>query len=824
MGQPRLVARLGAGFFPAIQAAQVAETLIAMPPKHFLVNGDGGVEFDAQPAAIETTSDLIRATWRVRNNLFHGNKLFPANCERDERLMTNALAVIDMILQALPDLSSAFQEPQQIFLKSCFHIYLEQQIVGSDPKSNLQMNLQEFKAAVDACPDEITPKLERLEALYEYVGLPIESSFSRNAAAQELYRKIVLAFSAGRQTVWKCCRNLLEELIQDHVLDGKPVDPYFEVLERLRDAVRAEGATTGDIEGDWTTAIRHAFDHARISNWDTSATRENTHTRAFELARAARRLRDAGCKLLRSGHYLSLAPESETLVVERLEAAIAQIGGLNVARRSFARITPLYREVFERYDLVKRPSMMGGGQPLIPFGYILMLAAKHFIGKKPNQDTDANWASMLRLANDYAAVFDVQEYAPSVWRSMDAAALIVYLREVAQFDMLFRLPQIRASDIEAIVRGILRDLDFNKKRGGGWSLNELLTIVKVMLDGSKAKRGPHWFDADKILAGQSGLDLSTVTAALNEVFSHPKTGANPNFAKPTDAPTDDPHGRELGHNFYTRPLLTADEETYWLLDRSMCSTSCFEAILGAARSTEQKLDQKLGATIEAFMRETLHSHKIPTVSGDYDVDGEHGECDIVVETDEVIVFFEIKKKPFTRRAQAGSDAHILLDLAESLVAAQAQAGWHEVRLRKHGYVDLDAKGQKYRLELKDRHIERIAVSLLPYGSFQDRIFLKQLLEGTMNVSFTSPAPLVDKKMAALNASLGELREQFATLYLGLTQVRMPFFHCWFLSVPQLLALLDGVTGPAEFKKALWQTRSLATGTADFYYDLAFVRG
>ena len=685
------------------------------------------------------------------------------------------------------------------------------------------MNLQEFEAAVDACPDEITPKLDSLEALYEYVGLPVESSFSRNEAAQELYRKIVLAFPAGRQTVWKRCRDLLEELIQDHVLDGKPLDPYFEVLEHLRDAVRAEGATPGDIKGDWNAAIRHAFDHTRVSNWDTSATRENTHTREFELARAARRLREAGCKLLRTGHYLSLVPESEMLLVERLEAAIAQIGGLNAARRVFAQITPLYREVYERYDLVKRPSMMGGGKPQIPFGYILMLAAKHFIGKKPNQDTDANWLSMLRLASDYAAVFDVQEYAPSVWRNMDAAELIVYLREVAQFDTLFRLPQIRASDMDTIIRGILRDLDFDEKRGGGWTLNDLLTILQVLLDGSKAKRGPHWFDTDKILTAQSGLDLITVTAALNEVFSHPKTGANLNFSKPTDGPTDDPGGRELGHTFYTRPLLTADEKTYWLLDRSMCSTSCFEAILGAARSTEQKLDQKLGATIEAFLRDKFHDHQITTVSGDYDVDREHGECDIVVETEEVIVFFEIKKKPFTRRAQAGSDAHVLLDLAESLVSAQVQAGWHEVRLRKYGYIDLDEKGQKYRLELKGRHIERIAVSLLQYGSFQDRIFLKQLLEGIMNASFTSPDPLVNKKMTALNASLNELRDQFAALHPGQMEVRAPFFHCCFLSVPQLLALLDGVTGPAEFKRTLWQTRGVVTGTADFYYELAFMQ-
>lgn len=62
MGQPLLVQRLGAEFFTAGRDAQRAETLRAIPPKHFLVNGNGGVEFGEQPAPITNTSDLVGAT------------------------------------------------------------------------------------------------------------------------------------------------------------------------------------------------------------------------------------------------------------------------------------------------------------------------------------------------------------------------------------------------------------------------------------------------------------------------------------------------------------------------------------------------------------------------------------------------------------------------------------------------------------------------------------------------------------------------------------------------------------------------------------------
>jgi len=93
----------------------------------------------------------------------------------------------------------------------------------------------------------------------------------------------------------------------------------------------------------------------------------------------------------------------------------------------------------------------------------------------------------------------------------------------------------------------------------------------------------------------------------------------------------------------------------------------------------------------------------------------------------------------------------------------------------------------------------------------------------MNASFTSPEPAMNNKVKQFNTKLGELRDQFAALHAGKTEVHAPFFHCWFLSIPQLLVLLDGVTGSDEFKKALWQTRSLASGTSDFYHDLSFMR-
>lgn len=92
------------------------------------------------------------------------------------------------------------------------------------------------------------------------------------------------------------------------------------------------------------------------------------------------------------------------------------------------------------------------------------------------------------------------------------------------------------------------------------------------------------------------------------------------------------------------------------------------------------------------------------------------------------MFIELKKQPLTRKAQADSDTALLIDMAASLLPAQLQAGWHEVRIRRDGYLLLEKDGKIRRIDLNGRSIERIALTVFDYGGFQDRILLQQFLQ------------------------------------------------------------------------------------------------
>lgn len=682
------------------------------------------------------------------------------------------------------------------------------------------MDLQTFRQIVDGAPPGIAVCERDLRRLYDYVGLEHGPAHTDRAVSDALYARMRGCFTSGHAAVWRACKSLRKDLIREHVLRGAPLDPYFEVLDHLQDAIRAGGDPRASIEGDWDRAIQAAFDHVQLHSWG-AAIREKTHARDFMVARAARALRDAGFAIRLEPGSLRLEETAETALIAAIEGLVATMGGINVARRIFEMISPSYDADQQRYHVVRQTSMTGEGLPQIPWGYLIQLAAKHAQGRTPYVNTDAQWGKLCSLSQAFAAVVDVQPYAPTFYGTMDAVALVPYLQEMAVYDTLFRIPQMRPTDVVKVARGMLGWLDGRAPTKAGWSVEQVLEIVGYLLDPARDVRGPIFVDEAGIRRACPGVPRKVVTQILDEVLSHPPTGANRNFARPTDAPIpENPELKDVGHDFFLRPLLRGSGRRFILLDRSVCAPACLEALLTPLRQETKGLDDKVGLAVERFLETEFASRGLPIGGGDYDTDGNHGECDLVIETPQTVIFSEVKKKTLTRRARAGSDAHLLLDLAGSLLAAQAQAGWHEVRLRRDGHLDLERDGITTRLELNGREVERIAVSLFDFGSFQDRILLKQFLEATMNATFASAAAGLNKKFNEINAALVEIREQVAALHPGQREVNQPFFNCWFLSVPQLLVLLDGVTDGAGFRAALWSCRHVVTGSSDVYFDVS----
>jgi hypothetical protein len=104
-----LANRLGQDFLSGVRDTGVAPRLIQQPPKDLRVTQDG-VQFGEQPPPPDSTTDLLRYMWRVRNNLFHGSKMVGVPSTRNAELMEDVRRLIGTILQEVQELGNSYND------------------------------------------------------------------------------------------------------------------------------------------------------------------------------------------------------------------------------------------------------------------------------------------------------------------------------------------------------------------------------------------------------------------------------------------------------------------------------------------------------------------------------------------------------------------------------------------------------------------------------------------------------------------------------------------------------------------------------------------
>ena len=685
-------------------------------------------------------------------------------------------------------------------------------------------DLQTFIATVDKTSAKINREIST-ENLRSYIGLSPGSNYSLTAASDAFQGKIRGAFSAGHRSAYRHCAELRKHLIHHHVANGAPLDPYFEIISSIQDAMR--GDNPADAIGDWSVAIQWARDHQAWRGRDIHRPNYETVFRAdIERAGAAKRL--AGYGLNSPEVPYELSPERDSSIAKSIAKRVQNMGGIEVAARLFARLRLDYCAAQGRYHFVNRFGLGGSMlEPRLPAAFLLQLAAKYPQGKKPLRRSDEDWAALLQISTDYAILHSVQPRTNMNWIAVDPLLLLQFMREIAVHDGLYTLQQLRPSDVLTILHGILNSLCRRQfiNHSNNASLLSTLQVIEGIQHIVGARHGPVTMMLSEIIAACSGMSELAVTQALEGVLAHPRQGANQRFTSVTEVPDDSvPREDRIGADFGGRPLLRTDSKTYVMLGHSVCAPAFVEAVLTQLRSVGVK--EEIGHAVEDLLMQEFESRDVAAHSGDYVIpSGKAGECDLVIETKSQVIFLEAKAKALTRIARSGRDLELLIDMSKSMLKATIQSGWHELHLRKHQALELSTIKGRYVVDLQDRAIERIAVSLLDYGGFQDRIVIEQILHGQLASTYGANNPAFEKSIADVNKLGNELRLLNEELYdvRGKPERWRPFFNCWFLSVPQVLLLLDGVFGADQFADELRRTRSFTMGTRDFYYEYAYTK-
>jgi hypothetical protein len=647
-------------------------------------------------------------------------------------------------------------------------------------------------------------------------------------AFEDVFKEIRECFDTTNKSLFQQIKRWEFELTARFEVSGDNFLPYLQVAAMLRDALNTGGTST-NANANWQRAIDLVLEnqnslYAFLPSYPPDTLKQ---FHGIAVGTAARHLIAQGYVI--DFHEGRLIPNAtaEQAINDKIQQLCQELGGQLIFDFILSEISNHYDPLLKRYHLVRRLTMPAPPVPIpqVPWGYLIQLAARYFDKKaiKQSVNTRALWKELRDLVRDVVALYDLQPYTVFESLLVDASSLIEFLRTHALYDSLFCMQQIRDDDLKRMCHGLL----------GG---------IELELDGVSMKGALRVFDGILSVGGSSksfsftaqhiGKEISSsqhsVKRVLDAVFARSSNGPNQNFGYPPVVENID---------FHFQPMLKESMDTYYVPSREICSAAFFEALLSWARITDEKvfnrkmaIDDALGDYGEAFLLGEFAKHSIRTVHGYYnlgkDKNGEEqeGDCDVVVETDEYILLFELKKKALTRPARGGADISILLDLSKSLIAAQLQAMKHEKLLKKYGQIELkfgSNREHSYNLELRGRKIERIAVSFLDYGSLQYRNAIQKFLTICCVGELGTDKAELKKDVAKLQEELDKLK--VLATELDLLKPPNPFYASWFLSIPQILATLDGVTNNEEFQRELFRTRSVTFGCEDFYQEYSFLR-
>lgn len=611
----------------------------------------------------------------------------------------------------------------------------------------------------------------------------------------------------------------MHEIAVRRMAFGDALEPYQWIAAHLRETFRIESSKNDVDTPDWIEAIQCVID-----NEDTSVFATSSHTlnaRPMEIGRAVRTLADAGFVVEVVGAKINVPLDVLGSLEKEFDKLAAEIGGAQLVHLVFQSIAPTFNPITKRFHVVRHVDFTGGKMlaPQVPWGYLVQLGMKHM-----GTDGGLGWRTpfdrLVNLSKASIAVFDIQPYSPYETMFVSQRGIMEYLQDGTTYDAIFTVPQLNPDHARTMYLGLFTDAQKKTLQFAGVRLDTAIKLANLILELAHPKELIQFADVGE-LANRLGYGKIKTVGMIDAVFAWTSSNPNQKLGFP-------PYSSHMDSMF--RPLFKRSNGSYEIPPKSVCALALFEAIMSLARKSDAGIDNYMGKAIEALLKTEFRRKGVKYKTGSYDfhptksskAKNLESDCDIVVETEKRVIFMECKKKSLTRLARSGDQVKILEDLSNSLVYSQTQALQHEKFLRTQPkFILSDPEEGEVCLELNDRRVERVSVSLLDYDSLQDTSSLQRFLEICCQVEFTHPDPSQQKILDAVSLRFAQLRNFAESVgELGNPEGR-PFGGSTFTCVPKILLVLERATDSETFWAEMGRTKVIFTGTRDFYADYAY---
>lgn len=662
---------------------------------------------------------------------------------------------------------------------------------------------KEFMVLVDEC----------LAYNYDYSDKNYIESFlnskletSKKTTIETLYTKVKATTVTNKKSMTTNLRQIESSLYRMYHYNNGEGYAYHKIPAKILFSVNEDLFTTLDDRESWINAIHATLIIMALDSYDTWGQK---YTADIPITNAALRIKARGFTPLFNGRHFYLNENESATYHTLLDNKMRDIGGtrfISLLLRNFQRIN----KYFEGRYLLGRPEYPivanGDFMPGLPYGYLIHLALRH-MEKKTTYCNEQNFDSLLVMAQDWVGMLDIQDYSQFGSMFVVVQSLPNYISRTMLADSCLSFRQLSPDAAILFMEELFVWVDNDKMKSElGWDIKDALKIVKTI-----AKRVPdssvNCLIPIEELRRNCGLEPHCITKLL-PYFIHKTTEINKELKHPTDWEKV---------NFHEKPLIWQPGNKVLLVAKSLTFLAFYEALVLAIKTFERNCDNEIGNHIEPMVGKLFERASIsPTaIARKFIVEGTEYESDLIIESDNVIILGEIKKKGLTRPSMAGDAVDGIIDLVLTFIKAQTQLAIQEIQLLKNGFIQF-SDGQK--LLHNGRRIERIAITLHDLGSVQDRMIAGNIIKTLINSVTTADhaTPYQKRRLAECNDLTALLNDQTRQIISLNKNGSDPLFDCTFLGVPQIQFLLNGVKSVDEFHSNLRTVKTSVRASFDMY--------
>ncbi|WP_092332437.1 MULTISPECIES: hypothetical protein [unclassified Pseudomonas] len=528
------------------------------------------------------------------------------------------------------------------------------------------------------------------------------------------------------------------------------------------------------------------------------------HTFAYSYLR----LKSIGVEFIENDYNFYISDSSHELINTNIERICREYGGEELLSALLDRLGKTYSAITGRLMEYRQVSMgTTEVHAAMPFGYLLAIASK-YAGTRGNKDPRL-LDRLLMLIADIIVVYEIQPYSQLEAMYIKEEGLIEFIRTNILYDNFVGIAQTKASYASSLIKLLHAKFDGAKYESFGVPVKDVARVALALI--SKAEPKKFTTVTVKDLALKTRIPEFKILAAMDNLLSVASGDVNSGLQFP-------PSSLDIDH--YFKPAIKIGK-TYKIFPKSIASLGCINTVCASIGLPNGKwaneIDSELGYAIEEYLRRAFVDKGISITYGDRFGGDSDLEVDLLCETDKDIFIFEMKKKGLTRQAQSGDQSKILTDLADSVLASHFQAMRIENVLKNNDSLHLINKEGEQTIRLNNRQVQRISVSLPDFGALQDKTVLQRLLTIAAFSHASHPNSDEDKKLRKWR----EYSEKLKNLAMAngeLDEHRMPFHNSLFMSIPQIIMILEKSDDANDFFKHIKSFIGMTTGSRDTYTE------